>query len=231
MQRYFCEDKNGEIFNLSGNDMHHIKNVMRMKTNDKIEVVYDKKLYLCEIKGDEILLIKECENAKDETEIILLMPVLKERKIDYILQKSTELGVSKIIPIQMERCNINYGQKKENKVLRWNKICKEASEQSKRLTVPIVENITDFKHLKIGEGFKILCSTNEKEKSIKNVLKSTKIYDKLYIVAGPEGGLTLLEEENLKQQGFVPVTLGNRILRTETVPLFVLSAINYEMLE
>ena len=232
MQRYFSDKKEENKFILSSNDWHHIKNVMRMNSGDELEIVYQNELYRCKLKDDEIhLIFKEENGIKDSFQIVLIVPVLKEQKMDYILQKGTELGVSEIIPVQMSRCNVNYANKKGQKQIRWQKICKEASQQSKRLTVPVVKEITTIKNLPVTNDVKILCSTKEKTKSIKNVLKSNSKCDKLYIVFGPEGGFTFEEEEYLKQMNFVSVTLGERILRTETVPLFVLSVINYEYLE
>ena len=232
MQRYFSEKKEGNNFVLNNDDWYHIKKVMRMNNGDEIEVVFQNELYMCKINENQIIPVCKGDNSlKDEMHIVLIVPVLKEQKMDYILQKGTELGVSEIIPVQMNRCNVNYESKKEQKQARWQKICKEASEQSKRLNIPVVKEITTLKKLPVTNGVKILCSTQEKTKSIKNVLKSNCKCDKLYIVFGPEGGFTFEEEEYLKQMNFVSVTLGERILRTETVPLFVLSVINYEYLE
>ncbi len=228
MQRYFCDKKENNKFILNDSDIHHIKNVMRMQEKDLIEIVFNECLYIC--NSDGTIISKKDVNRKTK-KVILIVPILKEQKMDYILQKSTELGVSEIIPVRMNRCNINYGSKEDAKVIRWNKICKEASQQCKRLNTPIVRKIIDFKSLKLDDGLKILCSTKEKSKSIKNVLKTSSICDKLYIVVGPEGGLTDNEEEYLKQKKFISVTLGDNILRSETVPLFVLSVINYESME
>ncbi len=232
MQRYFSDEKQDDKFILSKDAWHHIKNVMRMQDGDKIEIVYQNELYICKVNVNDITLVYKKENMfQDKRNIVLIIPILKEQKMDYILQKATELGVTEIIPVQMSRCNINYNHKKELKQIRWQKICQEASQQSKRISVPLVREITNFKHLTVTNDVKILCSIKEKSKSLKKVLKSNCKCDKLYIVFGPEGGFTLEEEEYLKQIGFVSVTLGERILRTETVPLFVLSAINYEYLE
>lgn len=232
MQRYFSEKKEGNNFVLNNDDWYHIKKVMRMNNGDEIEVVFQNELYMCKINENQIIPVCKDDNSlKDEMYIVLIVPVLKEQKMDYILQKGTELGVSEIIPVQMNRCNVNYESKKEQKQARWQKICKEASEQSKRLNIPVVKEITTLKKLPVTNGVKILCSTQEKTKSIKNVLKSNCKCDKLYIVFGPEGGFTFEEEEYLKQMNFVSVSLGERILRAETVPLFVLSVINYEYLE
>ena len=232
MQRYFSTQKIENKFILDNNAWHHIKNVMRMRDGDKIEVVYQNNLYICKIKDNEVVIICQEEVFKKKLPyIVLIVPVLKEQKMDYILQKSTELGVQEIIPVQMSRCNVNYSNKKIQKQERWQKICKEASEQSKRLDIPVVHEIISITDLVMTNDVKILCSTKEKIKSIKNVLKSVGKCDKLYIGFGPEGGFSKEEEDYLKQEGFVSVTLGERILRSETVPLFVLSVINYEYLE
>lgn len=231
MQRYFSDERQGDNFILNSNDWHHIKKVMRMRNGDKIEVVYQEKLNICQIVDDNIKLIKTIQNTIDDYDITLLVPTLKESKMDFILQKATELGVSNIIPVTYKYCNINYKGKEIGKQSRWQKICIEAFRQCKRLKVPTVYPITKLDEITFTDGVKILCSTKEKEKTLKNVLKSNCKCGKLYIGFGPEGGLELEEEEYLKQKGFISVTLGDLILRTETVPLFVLSTIKYEYME
>lgn len=231
MQRYFSNEKQGDNFILSSDDWHHIKKVMRMQNGDKIEVVYQEKLNICQIVGNQIKFTEEVSSPLPSKEINLLVPVLKESKMDFILQKATELGVSNIIPVTYKYCNINYKGKEIGKQNRWQKICIEASRQCKRLKVPTVYPITKLDEITFTDGVKILCSTKEKEKTLKNVLKSNCKCGKLYIGFGPEGGLELEEEEYLKQKGFISVTLGDLVLRTETVPLFVLSTIKYEYME
>lgn len=231
MQRYFSNEKQGDNFILSSDDWHHIKKVMRMQNGDKIEVVYQEKLNICQIVGNQIKFTEEVSSPLPSKEINLLVPVLKESKMDFILQKATELGVSNIIPVTYKYCNINYKGKEIGKQQRWQKICREASRQCKRLKVPTVYPITKLDEITFTDGVKILCSTKEKEKTLKNVLKSNCKCGKLYIGFGPEGGLELEEEEYLKQKGFISVTLGDLVLRTETVPLFVLSTIKYEYME
>ena len=149
--------------------------------------------------------------------------------MDLVLQKSTELGVNKIIPLITER-SIVKDIDEEKKLLRWSKICKEASEQSKRNVIPMITKIKSIKELNI-DGVKLVCSTNEKTENIKMFLHSQNIYDKMTIVVGPEGGLSPKEEQQLNELGFKSVTLGNRIMRVETVPIFMLSVLNYENME
>ena len=237
MQRYFTTIKENNNFILNKDDIYHITKVMRMRDYDNIEVVYQKKLYLCELEGVskdiKINIIEELEQEIDNfIDVTLIIPLLNENKMDLILQKATELGVSKIIPVITERSIVKLDDKREQKKIeRWNKICKEASEQSKRTDIPIVTEVLTLNDLENLEGKKIVCSTLEKENNIRIYLKKNKMCDKINVVVGPEGGLSKKEEELLNKMGFESISLGPRIMRVETVPLFILSILNYEYME
>lgn len=237
MQRYFSKEKKNNEFILGNDDIYHIKTVMRMKDNDNIVVVYENKPYLCclsNVKENiKINIVKECEIEEDSLpDVTLIIPILKEQKMDLILQKCCELGVNRIIPIITNRSIIKLKESDyAKKITRWNRIVKEASEQSHRVTIPVIDNIMHIESLDKIEGTKIVCSTKEKAKNIKNIMKKLTNCDKINLVIGPEGGLDLKEEEKLNSLGFVSVTLGTRIMRVETVPIFLLSIINYEFME
>lgn len=237
MQRYFTNKKNNNYFILNADDLFHIKTVMRMVDGTKIEVVYNKETYLCSLEDVatdiKINIIEKLNNClRKEPEIVLAIPLVKEQKMDLILQKSTELGVSKIIPFIAERSIIKLkNEKEQSKIERWQRICKEASEQSKRIDIPIVTSIKSLKDLINFEGQKLVCSTKKDVNNIKMFLQKHRYCDKLLLVIGPEGGLTNQEEEFLIKNDFSQITLGNRIMRVETVPLFLLSIINYEFME
>ncbi len=231
MQRYFSSKKENNLFTLSSNDMYHIKKVMRMKPNDIIEVVYDESLYICTLDSDYNVVISDKIN-KDNTKtkhVTLCIPLLSDQKFSFILQKATELGVDEIIPVMTNR-SIAKINDVDKKLTRWNSICKEASEQSKRLDIPSISTIKKIDDLSIS-GLKIVCSTKENLKTIKNVLQNNTKCDKMVLMVGPEGGLEDIEEEKLVNLGFIPVTLGKNILRVETVPIYLLSVINYLELE
>lgn len=229
MQRYFAKNKNNDEFILNDDDMRHIKLVMRMKDNDEMVVIQNKTPYLCYLSNDKIFIKEELKkDSIDVPYVCLIVPILKEQKMDYILQKATEMGVSEIITYYAERSVIKEANNNDKKLLRWTRILKEASEQSHRLDIPKV-SIKKLANLEL-EGTNLICTTNEKMKKIKNILKSITIYDRINIVIGPEGGFSELEEDMLLKT-FIPVSLGQRILRVETVPLFIMSIINYEMME
>lgn len=231
MQRYFSNLKQDNYLILTEEDLYHIKTVMRMKQGDNIEVVYDHKLHICQLDNDQAL-IKEVNNQITDKKVqyILCVPLLQEQKMSFVLQKATELGVDKIIPILTTRSVVKIKEKQEHKLNRWYRICKEASEQSKRLDIPFIEKVTKIEDLKLS-GLKIVLSTKEKDMTIKKVLKNNLNCDKIIMVVGPEGGLTDQEEKALNELGFVSVTLGQNIMRVETVPIYLLSILNYELME
>lgn len=232
MQRYFAKDIENNKIILSNSDMHHIKNVMRMKENDKVEVVYDKKTYLCNLDNNLELHIESIINEDKELqkEIIAIIGLVKEQKMDLILQKLTELGVSKIIPVNMERSIVKLDNKKEDKkLIRWNTICKEASEQSKRNTIPIVTNVINFKDIiNIEADLKLCCSVSEKDNVISNYISNNN-YNSVSFVIGPEGGLSLKEENFLKENNYNLVSLGSLVFRMETACIYMASILNYEI--
>ena len=134
MQRYFVNTKEN-IFELSIEDSYHIIKVMRGNIGEKIEVIIDRELYICEIIdiNKNIVTVKKCEKKEQDSElsceVTIAQSLVKEQKMDLILQKSCELGVHKIIPINATRSVVKLDKKENKKIERWNKIVKEASEQ------------------------------------------------------------------------------------------------------
>lgn len=232
MQRYFAKNIEDNKITLSNSDIHHIKNVMRMKENDKVEVVYNKKTYLCNLDNNLELHIKSIINEDKELpkEIIAIIGLVKEQKMDLVLQKLTELGVSKIIPVNMERSIVKLDTKKEDKkLIRWNTICKEASEQSKRNTIPTITNVINFKDIiNIEADLKLCCSVSEKDNIISNYISNNN-YNSVSFVIGPEGGLTPKEETYLKENNYNLVSLGSLVFRMETACIYMASILNYEI--
>jgi len=233
MQRYFAINKDNNKLMLKESDIHHIKKVMRMDIKDKIEVIYDKINYLCEIDNLDpfkikILEIQE-ENNEMDLEVTIAIALVKEQKMDLILQKLTELGVKRIIPLKMERSIVKLDDKKyEKKKERWTNICKEASEQSHRNIIPEITNQMTLDELsQLEYDNKYICSTKEQDNLIVNYIENISNCDKIIFVIGPEGGISEKEENKLVNNGYIPVSLGNRILRVETAAIFIASILNY----
>lgn len=233
MQQYFAKNKNLELLD---DDIYHIRKVMRMKKGDLIKVVYDNVVYTCkllDLKNNVIFDVINSEVKVDKGySITVAFSLIKEQRLDYLLQKCTEIGVDSFIPLNTKNSIVKIDVNKEvSKLSRWSKILKEASEQSNRYNIPKINEISFLKKL-VNEDFdlKLLCSLNKNTKSIKKVLQNNPNCARILLVTGPEGGFDFEEEEFLIENGFISITLGDNVLRAETAPLVAASMINYELM-
>lgn len=241
MQKYFISTNDFLNNKITGDDVFHIKNVMRSRVGDMILVSNGKQN--CKVKITSILdkevsfeIVEEIiGNHELPVFVSIFQGYPKGDKLEDIIKHGTELGVDEIYPILMKRSVFKLDPKKrESKLIRFNKIAKEAAEQSYRDRVPKVIDICQLKEIDFSKyDVKIVCyeesAKNGELVEFKRAIKSLKKDDKVAIVVGPEGGIDDAEIEYLKKQGFVLASLGRRILRTETVVFYCLSAISYEM--
>lgn len=247
MSKFFVKssqiDKNKIL--ILGEDVNHIKNVLRKSVGDSFEVCNqeDRQNYLVEIvklHNDKI----ECnilEKLENKTESNLFIHVFqglpKADKMELIIQKSVELGVSQITPVAMKRSIVKILPKDESKkIQRWQKISEVAAKQCGRSIIPKIDNIAKIQDIcKMTNDYDIILVAYEIEKENKLKYELQKLKEvssgqlKLAIVIGPEGGLEAEDVNFLKQHGAKIITLGNRILRTETVALSMISVITYEL--
>ncbi|MFH1710647.1 MAG: 16S rRNA (uracil(1498)-N(3))-methyltransferase [bacterium] len=224
---------------IEGSDVNYLKNVLRLKVGDEVIVIDNKnKEYSSRIESFEKKSIKLGLTAElrprsgSKVNVTIAQGLPKNPKMDIVVQKATELGAAKIIPMKTERSIVKvYSEKEKSKVDRWQKIAKEAAEQSGRLSIPLVEKIQDLKEVlgscKDCDGRVILWEM-EKAMTIKAFLQANKGIKDLFVLIGPEGGFSHDEVELAKKNGFTTVSIGSRILRTETASAAVLSMINYE---
>ena len=233
MQRYFANIDKDYFVHLNPDDEHHVSHVMRMKKNDEIEVVHDGKVFLCRIEDFNplrIVVIHEIENDVElKEDITLLFALTKGDKIDLVLQKATELGVKKVALIESERTVVTYeGKDQEKKLMRFNKIMKEASEQSHRLVVPSLLGIYNLKNLPQEVFSDINYVAYEKDANDTDSIFSKVTKGKsVTILIGPEGGFSEQEINRLMSLGFIRTSLGKRILRAETAAIYALSVLGY----
>ena len=244
MPKFFV--KNNQIednkINIIGEDVNHILNVLRMKKEDEL-IICDSdtsKNYLSKIleldkTQIECEIINEIESTSESNvEVHIFQGLPKADKMELIIQKSVELGVKEITPVETKRSIVKLdGKDKKKKVDRWNKIAEVAAKQSGRDIIPKINNIVNVNEM--VEGFNqydvvLVCYENEKEVMLKQVLKKYKDISniKIAVVVGPEGGIDGTEIDKMKEKSATIVSLGNRILRTETVCLSILSIIMYE---
>ena len=233
MQRYFSNQKEGNNYLLSRDDNYHIKKVMRMVLHDKIEIVDNHETYICEIIDLNPVKAKVVEKLGENNElskkVIVIQSLVNENKMDFILQKCTELGMYAFYGYTATNSIVKMNEKKEKKQERWQRIVKEASEQSKRNIIQEVVDILNLDNLcKIQADLKLLLTVNEKVTNIKNVIHKNENCDTIIIVVGPEGGFTHLEEEKLIKSGFIATSIAKSVLRTETAGVATLAMLNYE---
>ena len=242
LQRYFVENIVNNKANISGEDVHHIARVMRMDVGDQLYCCdSDGKVARCEITEitNESVLTNVVEWMKNSVELPINVSIVsglpKADKLEYVIQKGTELGASEFVPFIAARSIVKWDEKKgSKKVERWNKIAKEAAEQSHRSKIPTVQAPISFKQLislSANHDYKLIAYEEEARRGEKSNLASTfdkmKTGETLLIVVGPEGGLTEKEVTLLHKNGFISCSLGPRILRTETAPLYLLAAVSY----
>lgn len=246
MRKFFVKSNqiNDNEIIILGEDVNHIKNVLRLAIGEKIKICdKDNSInyvsQIDEITNQEVKcsIIEEVDGeAEGNVELHIYQGLPKADKMELILQKGTELGVSKFIPVALKRCIVKLdGKDAVKKIERWQKITEVASKQSGRDLVPEVSNIESIYDIcsKINDyDLVMLAYELEENNYIKSELlklKGTKDNYKIAIVIGPEGGIDEKEAEKLKEAGAKIVSLGKRILRTETVALQVSSIVMYEL--
>ncbi len=244
MYQFFVEPSQiqGTRVIITGNDVNHIKNVLRMQPGEEIAVSNgeDGKEYRCgieELKEDEIVctlrFIKE-DGVELPSKIYLFQGLPKADKMELIVQKAVELGVYEIIPVATKRAVVKLDEKKaKQKISRWQSISESAAKQSKRRIVPEVHSVMTFKEaVAYAQNIKVkvipyeLAEGMEKTRDVINHLKPG---EDVAVFIGPEGGFEENEIQAALENGIEPITLGKRILRTETAGFTVLSWIMYQL--
>ncbi|MBD8035336.1 16S rRNA (uracil(1498)-N(3))-methyltransferase [Solibacillus sp. A46] len=245
MQRYFIESAGNDEneFIVTGENARHISKVMRMTVGEEIIIVHENVANICEIvEIDQDIRVKKTGQTIPSPEMPIKVDIAcglpKGDKLELIAQKATELGMYAMIPFAAERSIVKWDAKKAKKNQeRLQKIAQEAAEQSHRTHIPQVEEPISFKQLiqKFANYDAIFIADEEDAKlenrtSFKQKLQSL-ITDKelrILCIFGPEGGISRNESKVLIEAGAQTMSLGPRILRTETAPLYALSAISYE---
>lgn len=232
--------KESEIY-IEGQDVNHIRNVLRMKVGEQIEISDgNNKKYLCEIAelSSEQVRLQVVEELQNNTElpskIYLFQGLPKSDKMELIIQKAVELGVYEVIPVATRRAVVKLDDKKAvKKVERWNSIAESGAKQSGRSMIPKVKDVMSYKAaLEYASALDVVLIPYELAEGME---QTRKIFEGIYpgqsvgIFIGPEGGFEREEVELAMEKGVSPITLGKRILRTETAGLTTLSILMYHL--
>lgn len=244
MYQFFVEPHQiqGNRIIIEGNDVNHIKNVLRMKPGEEIAVSngQDGKEYRCGIAAleeDRILcelrFIKE-DGVELSSQVYLFQGLPKADKMEMIIQKCVELGVHAVVPVATKRCVVKLDDKKaKSKIVRWQGIAEAAAKQSKRRIVPEVMDVMSFKQaLQFVKDFQVKVIPYELAEDMsktREIIGALKPGQKIAVFIGPEGGFDESEIREALENGTEPITLGKRILRTETAGLTVMSWIMYQL--
>jgi 16S rRNA (uracil1498-N3)-methyltransferase len=235
MQRYFAKKINENII-LSENDIFHIQKVMRSKIGDKFQVVVDNEAFYAEITSFNPFSFKIIEKINNSPEldgyIRLLYCLPKGEKLDLVIQKAVELGVKEIVLVNSSRCVRKIDEKdKDKKLSRFNKIIKEASEQCKRVELMKLEDIIDYKDINKYNADKSFIAYENSDEQLSSLYEDFKdINDKtINILIGSEGGFSIEEVEYAIKCGYKSISLGKRILRSETSCFYALSLLSFFM--
>ena len=232
MQRYFALKVDDNIY-LDEKDVFHCVKVMRMRLKEQLIVLYEGEAYLGEVISLSPFIVKNLgkneENNREMTvKTTLFFALAKGDKIDFVIQKATELGVSNIVLVKTERCvvkmdNDDLAKKIEN---RYYRIAKEASEQSERRVIPAILGVYDIKNIPTNLLADINLIAYEGAAFDKINLEEIRDKKSVSILIGPEGGFSKEEVDSVIKQGFKTISLGKRILRTETAAVAALAMIN-----
>ena len=251
MYRFFCEKgqiTDGEV-KITGEDVRHIRNVLRMRPGEMILVSCgDEWEYTCRItmlSEDEVCAeITDAQKPGKElpSRITLLQCLPKGDKMETVIQKAVELGAAEIVPVSSARCVVKLDAKKEAaRVRRWNAIAESAAKQAKRMIIPSVHGVMAFRDALIyahdpdtaaqtdtAEPMLLIPYENEEGMgATKRLLSSIRPGQPVAVLIGPEGGFEEAEVQAAAEAGFHPITLGKRILRTETAGMTALSILMY----
>lgn len=246
MYQFFVEPHQicDKTVTILGGDVNHIKNVLRMKVGEELSVSngVDGKEYRCGIVAlEEERVLCELRFVKEDgvelpSQVYLFQGLPKADKMELIIQKAVELGVYSVVPVATKRCVVKLDDKKaKSKIARWQGISEAAAKQSKRRIVPEITELMSFKEaLAFVKDFEVKLIPYELAEDMsktKKIMEGLQPGQRVAIFIGPEGGFDEAEVESALQAGVEPITLGKRILRTETAGFTVLSWIMYQLEE
>jgi 16S rRNA (uracil1498-N3)-methyltransferase len=241
-RRFFIDPSNinGDRITIYGSDAGHITRVLQLGPGDTIRLIDSGRsshIALIEKASPEavecVLTSDEKIAGADHTEVMLEQAIPKGRTMELIIRKATELGVSGVTPVKTERCvSLLSGEKAEQKLHRWRKVAAEAAKQCSRFTIPQVTPVKTFPEL-LHEGaeaeLKIMLYEEEGNTSLRRALADVRRASGVNVLVGAEGGFTSQEAEEARAGGYITVSMGPRILRTDTASLALLAILIYEL--
>ena len=237
MRRFFCDNIIGNTATIKGDDAHHIYRVLRMKSGDTLSLCdgagYEYDARITSVSPDAVVCAlgeQRTSNAESPVRVTLYQCLPKTGKMETILQKCTELGMFAAAPVVSARCVVVPNKDFEKKRERYARVVLEAAKQSRRALVPQVLPLVQLKQIDVGQfDLFLIAYEEENARTLKQALRAAPQSKSIGLLIGPEGGLEESEVALLTNAGAVSVSLGSRILRTETAGMAMLAQVLYEV--
>ena len=236
MHRFFIKEPIADTVTLRGEDVKHISRVLRLRDGDAITLC-DGRGSECVAKIESITKDAVCCRCtapipcagEPRTKVTIYQGLPKTGKMETIVQKCVELGVDRVVPMLTDRCVVQPKESFQSRIERWQRVSEEAAKQSQRGTIPIIEPLVVLKRVDLSQyDLALVAYENEQTVSLKEALKAFS-GTKIALLIGPEGGFEQAEIEHLVREGAQSVSLGTRILRTETAGMAMLAQVLYEV--
>ncbi|HTW65568.1 MAG TPA: RsmE family RNA methyltransferase [Bryobacteraceae bacterium] len=231
-RRFFVDAVESGHARISGPDAHHLTRVLRVEAGQRFEISDNHNVYLAEVESARkdfvsFSIQERLESSDPLIRTTLLASLIRFERFEWIIEKATELGVEQIVPIEAERTEKGLRSAAEKRVVRWSRIAREASEQSRRARLPEIGAAMGLADaLKIEAGYRYLLEEAEAPDMLSALPSAKRRGDRVALLLGPEGGWTDRERELIASAGWCAVSLGPEILRAETAAIAALAIVN-----
>jgi 16S rRNA (uracil1498-N3)-methyltransferase len=231
-RRFFVDAVHSGRAQIAGDEAHHLSRVLRVEPGQKFEISDSQKVYLAEVESARkdlvsFAIVEQIEAPAPVVRTALLASLIKFERFEWMLEKATELGVERVVPVESERSEKGLAAAAQKRLTRWNRIAREASEQSRRTRLPLIEPAVSLADALLDEsGYRYVLEEAAAAPILSVVPETRHAGDRVALLIGPEGGWTERERVEIGGTDWVAVSLGAQILRAETAAIAGLSAIN-----
>lgn len=231
-RRFFVDSVHSGRARITGEDAHHLTRVLRVEAGQKFEISDNRNLYLAEVESARkdlvsFAVLERLEPLDPALHSAILVSLIKFERFEWIIEKATELGVERIVPVEAERSEKGLARAAAKRLERWKRIAREASEQSRRQRLPEVEGCVSLPAALATEAtYRYMLEEQTAPPILGELPAGRKPQDRVALLVGPEGGWTDRERESIALSGWKPVSLGHEILRAETAAIAGLAILN-----
>jgi len=231
-RRFFVDEVQRGHAHIKGEEAHHLSRVLRVEVGQKFEISDNQNVYLAEVENARkdlvsFAIVEKIEASAPTVRVALLASLIKFEHFEWLIEKATELGVEQVIPVEAERSEKGLAAAAQKRVVRWRRIAREASEQSRRAKLPLIEPVVSLAEaLREQADYRYVLEEADAPPILSVLPPVCRSKDRVALLVGPEGGWTDRERAEIGAAGWVATSLGDGILRAETASIAGLSIIN-----